>query len=272
MNRIGEQDGSAIKSVFSPDVLSPASKRERRDDAQQAGHTRPLSPNEDIPFEPRPLKYMGWAVARCQEASLSIFGEEMARQMAELESKIDSNSARTDALEARIKQLEERPTTAPDSPGIAQEIADIRRQVEAATLGAAEADVPYENRTLAIMGNLGFDTGADVLEQRCQALLHECGLGPEHFSGVASTRRESGSACEIVFASPQLLSQTRVKIKALRKTSQTRRTVWLDVKKTRSELKPGRMTHRVHEVLEIFEGERTGESQPVRKGCDVASF
>ena len=128
-------------------------------------------------------------------------------------------------------------------------------------------EVPYENRVVAIMGNLGFDTAVQELEARCKTVLQECGFGPEHFSGVASTRRESGSACEIVFASPQLLLQARIKITAMRKSFQTTSTrfVWLDAKKTRTELKPNRMTHKVNEILETFEGERTEGTQTVSK-------
>ena len=103
------------------------------------------------------------------------------------------------------------------------------------------------------MGNLGFDTDISELESRCKSLLQECGYDAQHFSGVASTRRESGSACEIVFATPQLLREARIKIMALRKQIVSGRTVWLDAKESRQELKPNRMMHRAHELLEQYE-------------------
>ena len=40
--------------------------------------------------------------------------------------------------------------------------------------------------------------------------------------------------------------------------------MWFDARKTRNELKPNRVTHRVHEMLEQFEAER-GDKQEVSK-------
>ena len=41
--------------------------------------------------------------------------------------------------------------------------------------------------------------------------------------------------------------------------------VWLDVGKTRDELKPARMTHRCHEVMTDVEAEKGADALPVLK-------
>ena len=61
------------------------------------------------------------------------------------------------------------------------------------------------------MGNLGFDTPAEELEARCKSLLVQCGIGTEHYSGIASTRRETGSVCEVVCTSSQILEEAASK-------------------------------------------------------------
>ena len=66
---------------------------------------------------------------------------------------------------------------------------------------------------------------------------------------------------------PNLFAQARIKIKSIRKRYLDVRVgynVWLDAKKTKSELKRNIKTHRVHEVLEQFEAARE-DTQPVTK-------
>jgi hypothetical protein len=262
MQRIGEQVSSTIQSIFSAEATTPG-KRSRRTEAAASG-AAPQTPSADSPrpdFTNPQLKWLGQAVAQSQEATLKIFGEH-------LEERFQTIEKHAATVDDRLSKLENKETSsidithAPEIIDITQQLQAMKAKVEASASAAASTsahhhgEVPYESRTLAIMGNLGFDTPADELEERCKTLLQELGFSQEHWSGIACTRRDGGSACEVVFASPILLQQARLKLKSKRKQFIDGRTVWLDAKKTRSELRPNRMTHRIHEMLEQFEAEQ----------------
>ena len=153
----------------------------------------------------------------------------------------------------RIAQLEQRGvfSMAGEDEDFTKQLEELRRRVETDT--KADKDIPYEARTLAIVRNLGWDTDAEELETRCADLLIECGLRREDFSGVTSTRRDRGSACEVIFKTPSLLQQARLLVKNKRRVYHGNNKAWLDAKRTRSENKPSQMMHRAHEMLEQIE-------------------
>ncbi|CAK0891009.1 unnamed protein product, partial [Prorocentrum cordatum] len=123
-------------------------------------------------------------------------------------------------------------------------------------------EVPYEQRVLTYVDNLGPDTLAMELETRCAQLLLERGFAARTaFSSVASTREESGSAFDVVCTSPRLLARARALVKSTRRKFPRGRAAWHDALKTGNELKPNRPVHRANEILEQFETGRADEQE-----------
>ena len=123
-------------------------------------------------------------------------------------------------------------------------------------------------RTIAICGNLGYDTEPPELESRCYTLLKELGFGDEQMS-IAAKYRGKGSSCEVIFTSADLLALARIKVKAARKEYVEGRSVWLDVAKTREENAPNRMFHRVHDYLQNMHASKGIEKNATFKSIKV---
>jgi chaperonin cofactor prefoldin len=264
--RLGAQVSAKIQGIFAADPSEPEKKRRAASESSSSALPTPGEEGEDSqrpPFTNPQLSWLGKAVAQSQEATLTIFGEHIEARFQTLEAKFSRTTEHMESVDDRLDKLEKREAAvSPEVIDLTEQLKDLKKKIqkdmESATASSsqhAQGEAPYESRTTAMMGNLGFDTPSDELEERCKTLLKECGFGPEHCSGIACTRRDGGSACEIVFANPILLQQARLKIKAKRKEIITGRCVWLDAKKTRSEMRPNRMTHRIHECLEQFEAE-----------------
>ena len=110
----------------------------------------------------------------------------------------------------------------------------------------------YEERVLARVGNLGWDTPEAEIIQRCKQVLLTCGVSEATVRAVTAPRR-TGSQAEVLFTSGAHLQEAAqlVKQKGIRIVET--KVVWLDVAKTRAELKPSRIVHRVAEIFGDFE-------------------
>ena len=68
----------------------------------------------------------------------------------------------------------------------------------------------------------------------------------------------------MMFVSPDRLQSAKVRVRSQMKQFEEcpRNKAWLDAKKERSELRPARMCHRLHDVLGHVEEKRGGDHQP----------
>ena len=104
-------------------------------------------------------------------------------------------------------------------------------------------------RTVARMGNLGFDTpGAEIVKRAKEALI-AANVPAETCGAVAAVRRDQGSAAEIVFMSEQALKAASIAVRAQELTYVPGKYVWVNVAQTREERKPARIVHRMHDCL-----------------------
>ena len=112
------------------------------------------------------------------------------------------------------------------------------------------------------MGNLGFDTRGDELTRRAKAVLSEAGISSDTYKYVHGTRLQ-GSPVELSFVSHDALLEARSAVRNLCKVLEehnVQKQVWLDVQKTRGELRPGRIAYKVFEYVQHLE-----ESRPTGK-------
>lgn len=135
------------------------------------------------------------------------------------------------------------------------------------------ASTPYELRTIAIMGNLGWDTPKALLLERAQAVLQEAGVDPAAYTNLVPTTGKdgTGSMAQLCFSRPDLLQSSRLAVLALGKSFSTDgqvRSVWLEAKKERAELRPSRIVHRMEDILTDIEQGRpdTVEIEKVMNG------
>ena len=106
------------------------------------------------------------------------------------------------------------------------------------------------------MGNLGWNTDEKTIEERALAVLTEAGVDASWYSGLNATRKE-GSLAELCFNSAEQLQRARLLVRSLRKTFSDDRVVWLDVKKSREEMRPARIVHRMAECVTDFEASQS---------------
>ena len=67
-----------------------------------------------------------------------------------------------------------------------------------------DGSIPFEARTIATCGNLGYDTQPSELESRCRTLLNEIGFTDDQVT-IAAKYRGKGSVCEVGFTSADML-------------------------------------------------------------------
>lgn len=132
-----------------------------------------------------------------------------------------------------------------------EELEQRAKQGSDAASSAAPSSVPYEQRQLAIVGNLGWNEEPGVLAERAQAVLADAGIDRATWAGMAPLTPASGlgSAAEVMFNTPQALQTARLVVKSLRREFLPGKAVWLDAKRDRAEAAPVRIVHRLHEAL-----------------------
>lgn len=83
------------------------------------------------------------------------------------------------------------------------------------------------------------DLGAAMLHERAAALLHQAGVPPSSFKGIA----------DVQFVAAEGLRSAELSVRAARVSTGHQRFTWLDVHRERSETRPPRMVHRAAEFF-----------------------
>ena len=231
--------------MFDAVSSSPATKQARMEEDDNAGPGTP-------PFNKPQSQWLNRALGN----ALETFGAEIEQRFDAQDEKlltqqasIAATTARTEALEKHLAELQaEIDKQSKQSPAAVSEehLDELRAKLEASCISG---EVPYEQRSTAICGNLGEPTSATVCAERARAILLEVGVPADDIKAVAATRRVRANMAEISFADPATLRAAKLKVDILAKTLSGDRPVWLDAARTRAERRPVRLTHRAYDAL-----------------------
>lgn len=112
------------------------------------------------------------------------------------------------------------------------------------------ADLPWEQRTEAIIMNVGWNDTRAVVEERASKALLDAGVPVDSHTKPTAQRDLENSQVLLTFRKPEELRMARLKIQALKRCAGgSAKILWLDAQKTRSELEPGRMIGRAKNFL-----------------------
>ena len=124
--------------------------------------------------------------------------------------------------------------------------------------GQLPYETPYELRTHAVMGGLGWDESAERLMEKAVSTLTKAGVDTATFSAVTAivSRNNEGSTVQLVFRTSQELASAKLQVRSAACKGWNDKNIWLDAKKSRTEMKPARLVHRIAQVLNDFEDSR----------------
>ena len=119
----------------------------------------------------------------------------------------------------------------------------------------AAQETPYEQRTHAVLGGLGWDETADRLMQVALSTLEKAGVKTETYNAFTAivSRNNEGSTAQLVFRTPAELAAAKLLVRSAQCKGWSGKLIWLDAKKSRTEMKPARLVHRIAQVLQDFE-------------------
>ena len=174
-----------------------------------------------------------------------------------------ANVARLTALETRVpdtvntQELQEG-LAAMNARMAIREAADAARGPGGNGGNDNNATPPYENRTLARIGNLGWDSTPELLKERFAEIMTLVNILPAEYDIPVAPHR-GGSHVDVQFASSEILQRGKLRAMNLNKSYMgpegiRPRYVWIDARKTRDEMRPARLTHRAHKFLETIIG------------------
>ena len=221
-------------------------------------------------------------VDEAMRASIRGFAEVVSSHFEEVRQKITQNTEaihklqmRNENLGKQVKELKEETARsiddlklrlckhAPAPPGVGP----AQSSSSAGSPGTAPTGAvctPYELRTVARIGNSGWNTDPSIIRERAAAVFGEAGVEMNTWSGLCSTSAKPGSSAELVFRDPSALQMARLQVKSLQKVVEGDHVVWLDAKKDRSEMRPARLTHRAYEALQDLGAEKIGDKPFVK--------
>ena len=148
---------------------------------------------------------------------------------------------------------------------------------------SSSADIPYEQRTLAMMGQIVPHTSPipkSQLVERANQLLQQARIpaewiraGPFAITRAAPGGGRLGHAVEILFCKPEQLRISKCKVRDLEIRNTAGRFLWLDARRTKSENAPARYIHKMGDVLTDYLEDNSIEVDMVKdmKKCTVAN-
>ena len=174
-------------------------------------------------------------------------------RLAALEQNTEEHSTKQNELEQRVAAIEQRP------PASSASVEDLQTQLTQlqASINAPATPAPPELQNHAVIGNLGWDADEQTIEQRAVELLNSVGITPDQYENL-SAMRQKGSMAELWFKDPLSLIRARLQVRAKKQVyPDNSKPAWLDVKKSKEQLKPARMVHRIADFLEDVEKAKT---------------
>jgi hypothetical protein len=270
LNNFGDALRSGLASAFSQEPAagaSPSKKGKKTDGAARDASPQPFSKAQS-----------SWLEQALGSALLS-FGEHVEKKVEMLEQSAESTAKAIEVLtdraddhektmhdfDERMKQMQiewddklaglKKDTEC--AVKMTQDQTEEMKKLKEMKSGPCSAtqlffgQVPYELRVHGMIGSLGWDADGALLKARAAESLLKVGILPEEWHTLSPMIGKSGkgSGCEIWFRSADGLAQGRNKMRNGCIAYDGRRPVWIDAKKSREEMQPARMTHRIHEYL-----------------------
>ena len=122
------------------------------------------------------------------------------------------------------------------------------------SMSSASAGIPWERRTIATMGNLGWDQTELGVQARAKEALQKAQIEDKDWHTLSPLFRRGGrgSLVELHFVSAEALQMAIGKFRATEikfVEGQCKDPVWLNIKKTQAERLPGRKLKLLHQML-----------------------
>jgi hypothetical protein len=175
------------------------------------------------------------------------FDEHVNKMQLEMDDKIEEIRGETEGV-AKASQTQE------------AEMRKMRDAVKVSPTVPLRGGVPYELRVHAMIGSLGWDTDGCLLKQRAIEALASAGTMDAEWHKLSPMVGRTGkdSGCEVWFVQTDGLSQARNRMHNCGVSFDGRRPVWIDAKKSREEMQPARMTHRLDYLSDVAPGRGKG--------------
>jgi hypothetical protein len=121
------------------------------------------------------------------------------------------------------------------------------------------SELPFASRTHGIIGGIGWDQTAQSLKTIAEQVLDAAQVPRTSWHNLRPivNRNGVGSTVELDFGVASDLQFARARIKALRQLGATNHVIYLDVKKSRREMRPARLLKRALESLTDLESCRS---------------
>lgn len=259
-------------SPFVPPHVAP-SRASAGGEGSQAPPPGTSAAGSSVPFDIHQIAWLSSAIGESVAASLTAFGGRVHHELEGIREDIgalrfghEETDVRLGRVHASLAELRERVES--DATQTARRVGELEAAMAAMSsrVDAARVAAPSgaTERTIGRLGNLGWDTLPDVLETRAREVLKDAEVPAEAIRAVAASvgRLGRGSAVEVSFATAGHMDAAAVAVRALRRTYQDGRVVWLTAARTRAELAPVRSMHRLADFLadvvssEAYHGDR----------------
>lgn len=231
----------------------------------------PASRPGSAPFTQAQTDWIRTALGDAVGASLTTFAHHVQGDIEEMRTEL--STVRFEATETAVKvgRLEgSASATAAIAQRAAADAADARKALDdlTARVERLTATGSAGARTVARLGNLGWDSEPHVLQTRGLELLRMAGVPPANHGPVAPVVAScgTGSMAEVVFVDSASLQAARVAVKARRHEFVAGKAAWLDEARTRAETAPVRHMHRLADAVAELEAERADATSVVRDG------
>jgi len=151
-----------------------------------------------------PLSEEGHAIVAALNLSLGSKIDQVSSDVKVVNSKVDGAITRIDDHEDRLSKLE--------SKASQSEVRSSQQRPQVA--------VPHELRTIAVIGNLGWDTSGTDLMQRAKEVLSDAGIAPDSVSNLCAVtyKGDKGSSAQLCFKQPSQLQHANLAVRALNRS------------------------------------------------------
>jgi hypothetical protein len=213
-----------------------------------------------MPFSESQSKWMQTAMVDV----MNVFGAHVSERIEQVEVKVEKLDAKVEEHDQKLLEIVAMRTMI-GKLGVEMAAVTAKQQelgtalftstalTSQASSTTASSAVPHEQRRMGRLGNLGWNDSQDTIVTRAKQVLAEAGATEDEYTNLIATSRTAGSAAEVLFKDATRLQELRLAVRALDKAFSDGRSVWLDVKKKRHEMRPARLTHRATEALEELE-------------------
>ena len=190
-----------------------------------------------------PLSAEGQAIAAALNLSLGSKIDQVSTDVKHVTEKVDKAHERLDAHDGRLDGQDQR---------ISQlEAKAAENSSTHAKPQHQQVVTPYELRTIAVIGNLGWDSPSSELMDRAKKVLADAGVSGETYSNLCAItfKGDKGSSVQLCFQNPSLLQHASLAVRALRQSFSEERFVYLDVRKEQAERRPARVVSRMADFM-----------------------